>query len=207
MNDKAAFPPELCLLIAEYLDFFAHDRLRRVCVFAYKLLTTDESVLKATKRSFPLVSEWPPAMTKEMCARLTFTYFVERPCVNRGQYEANLAYILQTWGDPRTHYYAAYEVADMMGAFQCKAGRDMLQLIAEEAALVPAYPLVRRRSHVVIPMDFIIHGKLGTKHLDGLRALAYLARYAFAYDAGTGTMGVSADLVPMVLSASVPFQY
>jgi hypothetical protein len=204
--DKPAFPPELCLLIAEHLDFFAHDRLRRVGVFAYKLLTTDESVLKATKQTFPLVSEWPPAMPKEMCAKLAFTYFRERPAVNRGQYEANLAYILQTWVDENT-YYAAFEVADMMGAFECKAGRDMLRLIAAEAPLAPVYPLVRRRGHIVIPLDFIVNGILGSKHLDGLRALAYLAQYAFAFDPVTGKMTVPADMVAVVLGAKASFLF
>ena len=199
--------PDLCLLIASHLDFFELERLRKVNVFAYKLLTTDAIIFGATQKTFPLVPNWPlVGLNGSACARLMRLYFHENKAVNRGLYETNLGQILRYEYGPLDYPVIAYtagEMADMMFAFDSRAGRAMLMEIADSARNGPPpvfYMNTHHRSNGFVRAYHVL--RLGEAYLYGMRVVRRLAETAFWYDAVTCSIGLNYEkLDQLALSA------
>lgn len=169
--------------VAEHTDLHTYERLRRTCKTIRRALTdNDHSALAAAKVTFPLVSSWPPFTYAQVMA-LAQGYYVPR-VVNRGWYEQQIGGCMHM-NQHTDAYRQAYVMADFIGAFGTRAGREMLVTMAREAAEVP------------IRMGGVVNA-FSPVYLDGLRALAYLARFGFAvYE--DGEVYVPAEMLAVAL--------
>ena len=160
---------DMSALTAEHVDLHTYERLRRTCKGIRLALTdNDQAALSAAKVTFSLVHSWP-AFTYAQVMALAEGYYNPR-VVNRGWYEQQIAGCMYVNLDVNA-YHQAYANADTMGAYSCRAGREMLVTMAREAAEVPIH----------LAVGSVINS-FNRVYLDGLDALAYLARFGFAVD-------------------------